>query len=191
MVRRSRDAGNHAGELLRAIRFRLKLVRFICAFLPDFTLTTARTELYRLLGVRAAKRVSFLGMVTLAGRGSNPYRRLVVGEDTIISVGVLFHLDDEIRIGQRVEIAQFVRIYAGRGVVGPTGGTSESGSVLIEDGAWIGVGSTLLPGARIGAGAVVSAGSVVSGDVPPDTLVSGVPATVVRVLTPDGTPPTS
>jgi acetyltransferase-like isoleucine patch superfamily enzyme len=54
--------------------------------------------------------------------------------------------------------------------------------VIIGDGAWIGVGSTILPGVTIGAGSVVSAGSVVRRDVPPDTLVSGVPADVVRQL---------
>ena len=42
--------------------------------------------------------------------------------------------------------------------------------------------SLILPGVRIGAGAIVSAGSVVTADVPPDTLVAGNPATVVRSL---------
>jgi acetyltransferase-like isoleucine patch superfamily enzyme len=54
--------------------------------------------------------------------------------------------------------------------------------VVVEDGAWIGMAALILPGVRIGAGAVVSAGAVVTSDVPPDTLVAGNPAAVVRSL---------
>jgi 2,3,4,5-tetrahydropyridine-2-carboxylate N-succinyltransferase len=45
----------------------------------------------------------------------------------------------------------------------------------------IGSGSIMLPGVRIGKGAVVAAGSVVRKDVPPNTLVAGTPAKVIKV----------
>jgi acetyltransferase-like isoleucine patch superfamily enzyme len=54
--------------------------------------------------------------------------------------------------------------------------------ITIETNVWIGVAATILPGVRIGAGAVVAAGAVVTHDVPPATLVAGVPATVVKTL---------
>lgn len=45
---------------------------------------------------------------------------------------------------------------------------------------WIGHGATVLAGVSIGTGAAVGAGAVVSRDVPPYTLVAGVPARVLR-----------
>jgi acetyltransferase-like isoleucine patch superfamily enzyme len=52
--------------------------------------------------------------------------------------------------------------------------------VVIEDGAWIGAGSIILPGVTIGEGAVVGAGSVVTKDVPPMAVAVGNPAQVIR-----------
>lgn len=54
------------------------------------------------------------------------------------------------------------------------------GSVVIEDGAWLGAGCIVLPGRRIGKGAVVGAGAVVVEDVPPFSIVVGNPAKVIR-----------
>jgi acetyltransferase-like isoleucine patch superfamily enzyme len=54
--------------------------------------------------------------------------------------------------------------------------------IVVEEGAWIGAGATLLDGVRVGAGAVVGARAVVTQDVPPRTLAAGAPARVVRTL---------
>ena len=51
--------------------------------------------------------------------------------------------------------------------------------VVIEDRAWLWTRSLVLPGVRIGEGAVVAAGAVVTKDVPPFTVVRGVPAVEV------------
>ncbi|GGH25170.1 nodulation protein L [Dyadobacter endophyticus] len=52
--------------------------------------------------------------------------------------------------------------------------------VRIRRNAWIGAGATILPGVTVGENAVVAAGAVVSRDVPPNTVVAGVPAKVVK-----------
>ena len=55
--------------------------------------------------------------------------------------------------------------------------------VRIGDNVWIGGGVSIIGGVTIGKNSVVAAGSVVIRDVPPDTLVAGNPARVVRRLT--------
>jgi len=52
--------------------------------------------------------------------------------------------------------------------------------ITVEDYAWIGAGSIILPGVTIGTGAVVGAGSVVTKDVAPRMIVGGNPARVLR-----------
>jgi acetyltransferase-like isoleucine patch superfamily enzyme len=51
--------------------------------------------------------------------------------------------------------------------------------VVIEDGAWVGIGATILKGVRIGRDARIAAGAVVTADVAPGTWVAGNPAQVV------------
>lgn len=55
------------------------------------------------------------------------------------------------------------------------------GSVVIEQGAWIGEGVSIMPGVRIGRNAIVGANSVVTHDVPPYGVVGGAPARVLRI----------
>jgi hypothetical protein len=50
---------------------------------------------------------------------------------------------------------------------------------------WIGHGALLMPGVSVGIGAVVGAGAVVTRDVPPYTIVGGVPARTIRLRFPE------
>ncbi|HGE70735.1 TPA: acyltransferase [Candidatus Poribacteria bacterium] len=54
--------------------------------------------------------------------------------------------------------------------------------VVVEDNAWVTAGAIILPGVRIGKGSVVAAGAVVTRDVPPNTVVAGNPARVIKLL---------
>ncbi len=47
---------------------------------------------------------------------------------------------------------------------------------------WFGAGVQVLPGVTIGDGAVIGAGAVVTKDVPPRTVVAGVPARVIKEI---------
>jgi UDP-3-O-[3-hydroxymyristoyl] glucosamine N-acyltransferase len=59
-------------------------------------------------------------------------------------------------------------------------GVKIGGHCKVEKGAYIGIGSTIIQDIVIGEYATVAAGSVVTRDVPPRSLVAGVPATVKR-----------
>ena len=85
--------------------------------------------------------------------------KIVIGKDTVISSGVtiLTHSD----VGNRMLQTYYKRI---------------AKEVDIEEGAWIGANSTIMPGVKIGKCAIVAAGSLVLEDVSPYTVVAGVPA---------------
>ena len=52
--------------------------------------------------------------------------------------------------------------------------------IKIGDNVWIGSNATILQGVTIGDGAIVGANAVVTKDVPPNTVVAGVPAKIIR-----------
>lgn len=54
--------------------------------------------------------------------------------------------------------------------------------VTIEDDVWIGTNAVILPGITIGTHSVIAAGAVVTKDVPPHSLVAGVPAKVIKQI---------
>jgi acetyltransferase-like isoleucine patch superfamily enzyme len=56
----------------------------------------------------------------------------------------------------------------------------KSGNVRIRKNAFIGAGSIILPGVTIGERSLVAAGSVVTRDVPPQKIVAGVPARIIK-----------
>jgi acetyltransferase-like isoleucine patch superfamily enzyme len=59
-------------------------------------------------------------------------------------------------------------------------GFVSKGDIVVEDDVWLGTGAKVMDGIRIGRGAIVGAGAVVTHDVPPYTVVAGVPARVIR-----------
>ena len=55
-------------------------------------------------------------------------------------------------------------------------------SILIKRNAWIGAGATILPGITIGENSIIAAGAVVNKNVPDNTIVGGIPAKFIRLI---------
>lgn len=60
--------------------------------------------------------------------------------------------------------------------------------IVIEKNVWIAAGATVIGGVTVGEKSVIAAGSVVTKDVPPNTLVGGNPARVIRSIGDERTP---
>jgi acetyltransferase-like isoleucine patch superfamily enzyme len=86
-------------------------------------------------------------------------------------------LEDEVQIGPRVNLTSENHPLdpADRTTLIPR-------PIVIKRNAWIGAGATILPGVTIGENSVVAAGAVVSRDVPANTVVAGIPAKVVKMI---------
>ncbi len=91
-------------------------------------------------------------------------------------------IEDDVLLGPAIHI--FTNRHRFTGLDKPIidQGSEKSKDVVIKKGAWVGAGSTILPGVTIGKYAVVGAGSVVTKDIPDQTLAVGVPARVIRDL---------
>jgi len=61
-------------------------------------------------------------------------------------------------------------------------GQGKGAPIVLRRGSWTGSHVVITAGVTIGEGSAVGAGAVVTKDVPPDTLVAGVPATVIKQL---------
>lgn len=100
-----------------------------------------------------------------------------IGKKTYISINA--HLD--VRRGE-ISIGSFVEVGRGACILSHTGyeEVKEGQVTVIEDNVRIFVNAIILPGVRIGENSIVGAGAVVMRDVPPDVVVLGNPARVVR-----------
>lgn len=116
-------------------------------------------------------------------RWCNGTGSVVIGDGSVISPHCVIYGagDGGVRIGQRFDCGPFVGIYASHTRFPELGG-HDFDPVVIGNDVVIFSHATVSPGVTIGDGAVVAAGSVVIDDVPPSTLVGGVPARVIRQL---------
>ena len=121
-----------------------------------------------------------LGDVTLGPRASVWYTSVLrgdmapitVGADSNIQDGSVVHVDEGVpcRVGERVGVGHRVILHG----------------CTVEDDSLIGMGSVLLNHVTIGRGSVVAAGAVIPEgmQVPPGSLVMGVPGRIVRAVDP-------
>ena len=169
---------------LGEIQFRVLLARVLLAPIPFYMLGVVRTRVLRAIGFDVGRGTDFAGMPTMTGYG-DIYSRLVVGAECWFNIRLTLNLGNRITIGDRVSIGHEVMMLTESHELGPEERRAArliSMPIVIGSGVWIGARAIILPGVTIGDGSVIAAGAVVAQDVPPNVLVGGVPARVVREL---------
>ncbi len=166
---------------------RLMLVRLLVAPLPEHTCSRLRTRILRWAGFKIGFGTTFAGMPAMNGSG-DLRSRLYFGQHGWINTGLRLDVGAAITICDHVVIGPEVMLVTSShdyGLPEHRAGPLTVAPIVVESGAWLGARCTVLPGVTIGRGAVVGAGAIVNRNVPPNTLVGGVPARVMRELSAD------
>lgn len=114
---------------------------------------------------------------------NNAVGDVIIGDHT--RIGLHNTIIGPVDIGNHVNLAQGITVTALNHNFSDTNkrideqGVSTN-PVTIEDDVWVGANAVILPGVTIGEHCVVAAGAVVTKDVPPHSLVAGVPAKVIK-----------
>lgn len=108
----------------------------------------------------------------------SPYR-ISIGAYTNINKRCVIDGRGGVTISNNVDIAQDVCVWTEQHDYNSQIYASVCKPVVIDEYVWIASRATILPGIHIGKGAVVACGSIVTKDVPPYTIVAGVPAKII------------
>ena len=112
--------------------------------------------------------------------------KIEIGDYVLLSPGCRISASDEIIIGDSVMMANGVYITDSdwHGLYDRVSRPKEAYPVHIGNNVWIGDHATILKGVSIGDNSVVAARAVITRDVPPNVVVAGNPASVVKELDP-------
>ena len=110
-----------------------------------------------------------------------------IGCDSLIGEYSVIRGQGGVTIGDRVYTSPFTQVLAVNHVFDdPDRPFVEQGitaeGIVIEDDVWVGAGAIITDGVHVGKGAVIAAGAVVTQNVPPHTVVAGVPARVIKEI---------
>jgi maltose O-acetyltransferase len=171
-------------EEFEGLHVKLLLCKLVNKILPPFVGGRLRVYLLRLAGFAIGKATTLSDMPYFTGSGDIT-RNFSMGSGCWMNTQCRIELAADVSIGNLVAIGPQVLILTTTHQLGPAEYRCAERvqlPVKIEDGVWIGARATILPGVTIGSGSVVAAGALVNRDVPPNTLVAGVPAQVVKAL---------
>jgi len=110
---------------------------------------------------------------------------LIIGNNSTINEGVHFDCRDKVMIGSNVRISSNVKFHTGKLTVSfPRKHLQQP--IIIEDNVWISSSVVITAGVNIGKNSIVAAGAVVTKNIPPNCMVAGVPAKIIRNFVVDG-----
>jgi maltose O-acetyltransferase len=170
----------------RIVRFglaTLAMIPYRIALFPP-----VRSGLLRLYGTRVGRRtvlhdVRFFNLYRKGFAGLRIGDECFVGDECLLDLAEAIEIQDQATLAERVLILTHTNVgYRDHPLQAHF--PASVGPVTVERGAFLGAGVLVLPGVRIGTCAFVAAGAVVTKDVPPWTVVAGVPARPIRNLEP-------
>jgi acetyltransferase-like isoleucine patch superfamily enzyme len=110
-------------------------------------------------------------------------KNIHVGKNVFINSGCHFQDQGGIIIGDGVLIGHNVALATLNHDIDPRKRSNiHPAPIVIGNNVWIGANATVVPGVTIGDGAIIAAGAVVTRDVPPNVIVGGVPAKIIKKI---------
>lgn len=139
-----------------------------------------RTDAYLLLLLFRMRRLALRAHIPFVNRILRMcqivFGSIELGNDITLGSGIYFIHSLGIVIGGDARVGNRVR-FMGNNTVGTA---RDNGYPTIEDDVEVGCGARILGPIRVGARSVIGANSVVLSDVPPDCVVVGAPARIIR-----------
>lgn len=176
---RLEDTAASGGLVLLAIRVVNYLTNYVISHIPSFTLRRLWYE--RVIGANFGSNAGIHLGCYLWHYTPRKVRQsgFHLGAGSRVNRDCFLDIRGPLEIGEHVSISPEVAILTASHGVNDPAFRVEIRPVVIEDHVWIGTRAMILPGVRLGRGSVVAAGAVVTRDVPPLTVVAGVPARAV------------
>lgn len=161
-------------------RFTRSFCRYIdinVGYLPSVTLRNFIYKYVFLMDIRKNVVIHF-------GAEIRNHSRLTIMDGSIIGDHSLLDARNGLTIGKNVNISSNVQIYTEQHDHRDSMfacNSNPSFRVTIDDRVWIGPSVIILHGVHIGQGAVIAAGAVVTKNVPPFSIMAGIPAKIIGV----------
>ncbi len=152
------------------------ITNYVVNHLPSFRLRHAWYR--RALGWQIAPGAAILLNQQVHKEGIYGRQKVTIGQNAVINQGCVFYPAGEIVIEENVSISSGTALITT--VPDPQAGEIRESyqPIVVRHHAWICMRATIMGGVTIGEGAVVMTGAVVVEDVPPYTIVGGIPAKV-------------
>jgi acetyltransferase-like isoleucine patch superfamily enzyme len=112
---------------------------------------------------------------------------IVIGDNVLLMDGIRLSSASRIEIGDDCMLANYCYLTDAdwHDIHDRTNPVGKTAPIILEKGVWVGDSAIICKGVRVGENSIIGAGSVVTKDVPPNVIVGGNPARVIKKIDPD------